>query len=73
MAPARAVRPLRIGIITDGLQERMVDGEVRIANGGVGVYIYQLIRHLLLIDPVNQYFLIRFGAGIARHLWRGGP
>jgi len=63
MAAALAARPLRIGIITDGLQERMVDGEVRIANGGVGVYIYQLIRHLLLIDPVNQYHLIRFGAG----------
>ncbi len=64
MPPARAVRPLRIGIVTDGLQERMVDGEVRIANGGVGVYIYQLISHLLLIDPINQYFLIRFGAGM---------
>ena len=37
---------------------------MRIANGGVGVYIYQLIRHLLLIDPVNQYFLIRFGRGM---------
>ncbi len=64
MAPMRTAPPLRIGIITDGLQERMVDGEVRIANGGVGVYIYQLIRHLLLIDPVNQYFLIRFGRGM---------
>ncbi len=64
MPAAPATRPLRIGIITDGLQERMVDGEVRIANGGVGVYIYQLIRHLLLIDPVNQYYLIRFGAGL---------
>jgi glycosyltransferase involved in cell wall biosynthesis len=60
---ALEARPLRIGIITDGLQERMVDGEVRIANGGVGVYIYQLIRHLSLTDPVNHYFLIRFGAG----------
>ena len=58
------IGPLRIGIVTDGLQERIVDGEVRIANGGVGVYIYQLIRHLLLIDPVNQYFLIRFGRGM---------
>ncbi len=38
------IGPLRIGIVTDGLQERIVDGEVRIANGGVGVYIYQLIR-----------------------------
>jgi glycosyltransferase involved in cell wall biosynthesis len=36
---------------------------VRIANGGVGVYIYQLIKHLLQVDPVNEYFLIRFGAG----------
>jgi glycosyltransferase involved in cell wall biosynthesis len=64
MAPTRTAAPLRIGIVTDGLQERTVDGEVRIANGGVGVYIYQLIKHLLLIDPVNQYFLIRFGPGM---------
>ena len=63
MPAAPMARPLRIGIITDGLQERTVDGEVRIANGGVGVYIYQLIRHLLLVDPVNHYYLIRFGAG----------
>jgi glycosyltransferase involved in cell wall biosynthesis len=63
-------RALRIGIVTDGLQERIVDGEVRIANGGVGVYICELIRHLLELDSVNQYFLIRFGEGrldIYRH------
>jgi glycosyltransferase involved in cell wall biosynthesis len=64
MPAALASRPLRIGIITDGLQERVVDGEVRIANGGVGVYIYQLIKHLLLTDPFNQYYLIRYGAGL---------
>jgi glycosyltransferase involved in cell wall biosynthesis len=58
-----AARALRIGIITDGLMERTVDGEVRIANGGVGVYIYQLLRHLLEADPINEYFLIRFGEG----------
>ncbi|HEY2105206.1 MAG TPA: glycosyltransferase family 1 protein, partial [Candidatus Binataceae bacterium] len=63
MAAGGAVRRLRIGIITDGLMERVSGGEVRIANGGVGVYIYQLIRHLFQVDPVNQYFLIRFGAG----------
>lgn len=57
-------RPLKIGIITDGLMERRVGGEIRIANGGVGVYIYQLIRHLLEIDPVNEYYLIRFGPGL---------
>jgi len=56
-------RRLRIGIITDGLMERTVGGEVRIANGGVGVYIHQLVKHLLQIDSVNEYFLIRFGAG----------
>src|SRR5579871_1814999 len=54
---------LRIGIITDGLMERRIGGEVRIANGGVGVYIYQLIKHLFEVDGVNEYFLIRFGAG----------
>jgi len=55
---------LRIGIITDGLMERIAGGEVRIANGGVGVYIYQLIRHLLDADSVNEYYLIRFGRGL---------
>jgi glycosyltransferase involved in cell wall biosynthesis len=63
MGAARAARPLRIGIITDGLMERVSGREVRIANGGVGVYIYQLIKHLFEADPVNEYFLIRFGAG----------
>jgi glycosyltransferase involved in cell wall biosynthesis len=57
-------RPLRIGIITDALHERTVDGEARIANGGVGVYVYQLVSQLLAIDQVNQYFLIRFGPGL---------
>jgi glycosyltransferase involved in cell wall biosynthesis len=56
-------RPLRIGIVTDALRERVVDGEARIANGGVGVYIYQLIHNLLAADPINHYFLIRFGKG----------
>ncbi len=58
-----AARPLRIGIITDGLMERVSGSEVRIANGGVGVYIYQLIKHLFEADSINEYFLIRFGAG----------
>jgi glycosyltransferase involved in cell wall biosynthesis len=62
--PAPGPQRLRIGIITDGLQERVVDGEVRIANGGVGVYIHQLIGNLLRIDLVNEYFLIRFGPGL---------
>jgi glycosyltransferase involved in cell wall biosynthesis len=63
MAADGAERRLRIGIITDGLMERVIGGEVRIANGGVGVYIYQLIKHLFEVDPANEYFLIRFGAG----------
>lgn len=63
MAADVPARRLRIGIITDGLMERVSGGEVRIANGGVGVYIYQLIKHLLQVDPVNEYFLIRFGVG----------
>src|ERR1039457_4121450 len=65
-----ATRPLRIGIATDALHERIVDGEVRIANGGVGVYVHQLVSHLLSVDQVNEYFLIRLGQGrldIYRH------
>ncbi|MGA8793033.1 glycosyltransferase family 4 protein [Candidatus Binatus sp.] len=63
MTTESSARPLRIGIVTDSMHERIVNGEVRIANGGVGVYIYQLIRHLLTVDSVNEYFLIRFGRG----------
>lgn len=58
-----AARPLRIGIATDALYEQMVDGAAHIANGGVGVYVYQLVSHLLAIDQVNEYFLIRLGEG----------
>jgi glycosyltransferase involved in cell wall biosynthesis len=60
---APLTRPLRIGIVTDSLYERVVDGEVRIANGGVGVYIHQLVRHLLATNQDHEYFLIRFGRG----------
>ena len=63
MRDKSAARPLKIGIVTDSMRERTVNGEVRIANGGVGVYIYQLVRHLLAVDSVNEYFLIRFGRG----------
>jgi len=56
-------RPLRIGIVTDGLEERVADGQAQIANGGVGVYIYNLVTQLRAVDPVNEYFLIRHGAG----------
>jgi glycosyltransferase involved in cell wall biosynthesis len=63
MSAESAAGPLKIGIVTDSMRERTVNGEVRIANGGVGVYIYQLIRHLLAVDSVNEYFLIRFGRG----------
>ncbi len=64
MTAESASRPLRIGIATDALYERIVDGEVRIANGGVGTYIYQLVSHLLAIDSLNEYFLIRVGEGL---------
>ena len=56
-------RPLRIGISTDGLLEREVDGRVQIANGGVGVYIENLVRNLLAVDATNEYFLIRWDGG----------
>lgn len=69
MPDCSSERGLRIGIVTDGLEERTVEGEVRIANGGVGVYIYELIRHLLEMDAV-ELFLIRYLTGrldIYRH------
>ena len=55
--------PLRIGIVTDGLEERPTDGETVIANGGVGVYVYNLVKHLRLVDALNEYHLIRCGPG----------
>jgi glycosyltransferase involved in cell wall biosynthesis len=63
METPQPARNLRIGIVTDGLQERVVDGEVRIANGGVGVYIYQLITHLLAVEPSLELVLMRYGQG----------
>lgn len=63
MRDCRDERPLRIGILTDGLVEREVDGTARIANGGVGVYIYNLVTHLRQVDPVNCYVTIRCGGG----------
>jgi glycosyltransferase involved in cell wall biosynthesis len=54
----------RIGIVTDCLYEKIVDGQVLIKNGGIGVYTYELIRHLLEVDDRNQYILIRFGEGL---------
>jgi len=55
---------VRVGILTDGLEERAADGGgVTIANGGVGVYIDQLVAHLRRIDPVNEYLTVRVGGG----------
>ncbi|MBI4517424.1 MAG: glycosyltransferase family 4 protein [Deltaproteobacteria bacterium] len=56
-------RPLRIGIVTDGLEERVTAGAVHIANGGVGVYIYNLVKELRAIDQATEYVLIRHGTG----------
>lgn len=38
-------------------------GAAVISNGGVGVYIYNLIKHLRALDSVNEYYLIRRGRG----------
>lgn len=66
MAPAPAAaarRPLRVGILTDGLVERDGAGGPEIANGGVGVYVQQLVTHLRRLDPSNEYVTIRLGRG----------
>ena len=60
---ADPARPLRIGILTDGLVERDGAGGVEIANGGVGVYVRQLITNLRRVDPINTYLTVRLGAG----------
>ena len=56
-------RPLRIGIVTDGLKETGDGDAVRIGNGGVGVYIAELVAALLRVDTVNAYTLLRCGGG----------
>jgi glycosyltransferase involved in cell wall biosynthesis len=57
------LRPLRIGIVTDGLKEAGEGDAVRIGNGGVGVYIAELVAALLRVDAVNEYTLLRCGGG----------
>jgi glycosyltransferase involved in cell wall biosynthesis len=59
----RSARPLRIGILTEGLEERELDGTPQVANGGVGVYIYNLVAQLRRIDAVNHYVTVRMGGG----------
>jgi len=63
MESSQPERTLRIGIVTDGLEERIVGGEIRIANGGVGVYIYQLVKHLLETEYPAEFVLMRYGDG----------
>jgi alpha-1,3-rhamnosyl/mannosyltransferase len=46
-------RRLRIGIVTDGLEEREQDGVIEVANGGVGVYIHRLLSELLEIAAAD--------------------
>lgn len=58
-SPAR----LRVGILTDGLEERVGPRGVEIANGGVGVYIRNLVRELQRIDGGPELVLVRFGNG----------
>jgi glycosyltransferase involved in cell wall biosynthesis len=55
-------RRLRVGIITDGLEERRQNGQVTIANGGVGTYIYNLVTHLRTVSPDTEIVLIKCGA-----------
>jgi glycosyltransferase involved in cell wall biosynthesis len=55
---------LRIGIETDGLQDGLDEaGRARVTNGGVGVYIYNLIKNLQKLGGGHQYFLLRHGQG----------
>jgi glycosyltransferase involved in cell wall biosynthesis len=56
-------RRLRIGIVTDALRERTVGGAVEVANGGVGVYVHQLVQHLPGLGAPADYILIRHRPG----------
>src|SRR5262245_51870865 len=59
----QSTQPLRVGIITDGLEEHVRDGAAVIANGGVGVYIYNLVQQLRALNSAHEYHLIRYGRG----------
>lgn len=64
--PMRRTNPaLRIGILSDGMEERRHGDRVELANGGVGVYIYNLVKHLRATDDVNEYYLLhRYGGAL---------
>lgn len=61
---------LRVGILTDGLEERWTPHGVEIANGGVGVYIANLVRELQAMAAGPDLVLVRFGNG-ALDVYRG--
>lgn len=50
---------MRIGIVIDSYSERIVNDKIVPQNGGIGVYLIELITGLLDADEVNEYFLIR--------------
>jgi glycosyltransferase involved in cell wall biosynthesis len=55
---------LRIGIVSDALEERQAAGGAReLAVGGVGVYIHNLVLELRRLEPRHEYVLIRCGQG----------
>jgi len=64
--------PLRVGIVTDALRERRDASGVEIANGGVGVYIYQLVKHLQALHPAIACTLMRHGPGTL-DIYRDAP
>jgi glycosyltransferase involved in cell wall biosynthesis len=54
---------LRVGILTDGLVERRRGDRFEIANGGVGVYTYQLVKELQQLHPRIECVLLHPRAG----------
>lgn len=53
------VELMKIGIIIDSYSETVLDGEVVQQNGGIGVYLKQLLEALLSVEANNEYYLIR--------------
>jgi len=50
---------MRIGIVIDPFSERKINDQIVPQNGGIGVYLQELLQAMLTVDEKNEYFLIR--------------
>lgn len=53
---------MKIGLNIDSFKANAVDGDI-VPQGGVGVYLQELLQAMLLLEAKHEYFLIRNKAG----------